>query len=212
MSDKTLGAYTRHESPDAPECDRHIAHIATQDRVLRHRNRTIRDLTQERDEARATKDMHKRRADEERARAEKAEKERDEARGALRARLGVLAEPSPLTAREHLDAAWDAAHVPADGMIPAGAKYITRNLAGGMRGPFTDGGTIPGTDPTGFESRRLLDPPAPARPERAEEIDEPLRQANAAALGGALTPEQRRALADHLAAMHVRVVGEDGAA
>ena len=44
----------------------------------------------------------------------------------------------------------------------------------------------------------------PARPEGAEGIDEHLRQANAAALGGALTPEQRRALADHLAGFGYR--------
>ncbi|OFT48872.1 hypothetical protein HMPREF3159_13185 [Brachybacterium sp. HMSC06H03] len=202
MTDKTLGAYERHESPDY--ADGGVAAAL---------------IEKEAENADAAVDYHAMWWKAERER-EKAERERDEALASVRvlARENIecherfrAAEPRPLTpdamtAREHLDAAWDAAHVPADGMIPAGAKYITRNHAGGMRGPFTDGEAIPDTDPTGFVSRRLLDPP---RPEGSEGIDEPLRQANAAALGGALTPEQRRALADHLAAMRVRVVAEE---
>ena len=80
------------------------------------------------------------------------------------------AEPRPLTAREHMDAAWDAAHVPADGMIPAGAEFITRYRSGGLRGPFADGEAVPDTDPTGFVQRRLLDPPTPGHADRLREL------------------------------------------
>lgn len=78
------------------------------------------------------------------------------------------AAPHAMTAREHLDAAWEAAHVPADGMIHAGAEYVARKREREVRGPFTTGATIPDTDPSGVLRRRLLDPPAPARPEWAD--------------------------------------------
>lgn len=62
----------------------------------------------------------------------------------------------PLTAREHLDAAWDAAHTPEDGMIPAETEYIVRFSPGTYAVRKT------GADPVSAESaftRRLLAPP-----------------------------------------------------
>ena len=91
MNDKTLGAYTRHGSPDyadggvtaalieqeAEEPDAEVRELRS---VLAReiaRGNALQDALEkaerERDEARATKDMHKRRADEERARADAAE-------------------------------------------------------------------------------------------------------------------------------------------
>lgn len=191
MSDKTLGAYTRHESPDAPECDRHIAHIAIQDRVLRHRNRAIRDLTQERDEARATKDMHKRRADEERARAEKAEKERDHWK------------------READGANEDLAHLRAAVSRPLTPDAITElvktseaRLADAIRALYPD--VAMSTYRIASAVFDALTPPA--RPEGAEEIER-LIETSPWHLAGSCSAE-----ADWLAEHGVRVVGEGGAA
>lgn len=77
------------------------------------------------------------------------------------------AEARPLTAREHLDAAWDAAHVPEDGTIPAGAEYMVRFRAGtyGVRGA----GSEP-VDAEGVFTRRLLDPPTPGHADRLREL------------------------------------------
>lgn len=75
----------------------------------------------------------------------------------------VLAEARPLTAREHMDAAWDAAHTPADGMIPAETEYIVRFNPGIYAVRKT------GAEPISAESaftRRLLDPPAPGPAEQ----------------------------------------------
>jgi hypothetical protein len=143
----------------------------------------------ERDEARATKDMHKRRADEERARAEKAEQERDEAREARTVYL-----PGPPR--------------------PLSPDAITTTFAAMVAKMLSDRGH--GWVPSHYlcESMRgaaaaLTKPPA--RPEGAEDVAVRLFQAGAA-VGVEMTEEQRDALADHLAAMRVRVVGEDGAA
>lgn len=94
----------------------------------------------ERDAARADRDA--------------AERERDEALARADA-----AEPRPLTAREHLDAAWDAAHVPADGMIPAGAEYLVRFSPGNYS--VRENGAEPISAESAF-TRRLLDPPRAA--------------------------------------------------
>ena len=154
MTDKTLGAYTRHEKHDAadfaradsarhpdgrtadrryplpgqqwcawesrpggsyhaltdaemaaggwspvrecPDPEQHNpAHDIDWQATAEQHEDTMRALIKERDEARATKDMHKRRADEERARADQAEKERDEAREARTVYLP--GPPRPLT-------------------------------------------------------------------------------------------------------------------
>lgn len=63
------------------------------------------------------------------------------------------------TAREALEAAWELAHEPEDGVIPADTRYIRRDrsdgeLLLGLLGPAVDADGI-------CAERRLLDPPAP---------------------------------------------------
>ena len=75
----------------------------------------------------------------------------------------VLGAARPATAREHLDAAWDAAHTPEDGMIPAETEYIV------WFRPGTYAVRETGAEPISAESaftRRLLDPPAPGPAEQ----------------------------------------------
>lgn len=96
-------------------------------------------------------------------RAEKAEQERDELRAAAVELAPATPDPRPLTAREHLEAAWEAAHVPADGILPKGAEYVERYGDGSFYGPLTSGGGLRADH--GVLERRLLDPPAPSRPE-----------------------------------------------
>lgn len=115
----------------------------------------------------------------------------------LRDRLNDLGEPSPLTP----DAITNETRERAYRAVAALSACDWDDMSG-----VAKGGAMALVEAVITEITR---PEPPARPEGAEEIDEPLRQANAAALGGALTPEQRRALADHLAAMHLRVVGEE---
>lgn len=111
--------------------------------------------------------------------------------------------PDAMTAREHLDAAWEAAHVPADGIIPAGAGYLWRSSTTGrvVQGVPDVEDASAGTG--GIVERRLLDP---ARPEGAEEIERLIREANREGEGVA------DKLADRLASRGFRVVTEDGAA
>ena len=71
----------------------------------------------------------------------------------------IVRDAESLTAREHLDAAWEAAYVPEDGIIPAGAEYLSRFPDGGLYiGSAWDVGVRANTR----LERRLLDPPAPA--------------------------------------------------
>lgn len=203
-------------TPDAPECDRHIAHIATQDRVLRHRNRTIRDLTQERDEARATKDMHKRRADGERARAEKVEKERDAAQHVLEEhRCGEQAErayrravavesrpltPDAMTAREHLEAAMKGGLTRED--IPNDmCDRLVASRADTVRRPTAPGDEYPRRGVRDDLLAALTEPPA--RPAGAEDLQRAMAD---------LEMDDPAGFADLLAERNIRVVGEDGAA
>ena len=63
------------------------------------------------------------------------------------------------TAREALEAAWELAYEPEDGLIPADTRYIRRDrsdgeLLLGLLGPAVDADGI-------CAERRLLDPPAP---------------------------------------------------
>lgn len=172
----------------------------------------------------ALKNVHKR--------AEKAEKERDEALRTLKEvldshdeTLREIAEgkyaaesrplsPDAMTAREHLDAAWEAAHVPEDGIIPAGADYLWRSAATGRVVQALPDEEDASAGAGGSIERRLLDPLPPARPEGAEKVDGLVEDwmntlDGDPDLGGA---DDRRSLADFLARRGVRVVTEDGAA
>ncbi|MFE5777098.1 hypothetical protein [Brachybacterium sp. NPDC056505] len=98
---------------------------------------------------------------EQRARAVKAEQERDAMRDGWNVTSNEMAALESMTAREHLDAAWSAAYVPADGIVPAGAAYITR-YEGDTLLASPDGGNAEGLPARGnWGERRLLDPPAP---------------------------------------------------
>ena len=77
---------------------------ADRDRLLRH----IEDI-----EATLTRRNERHEEDQERIRE-------------LRARVEELESPESLTVDEHIEAAWDAAHVPADGKIHPGERYIFR--------------------------------------------------------------------------------------
>ncbi|WP_087485532.1 hypothetical protein [Brachybacterium massiliense] len=104
------------------------------------------------------------------ARAEKAERERDEWKdSAIKAMADLerAEQPRPLTAREHLSAAWEAAHVPADGIIPAGADYLWRSAVTGRVVQGTPDDEAASTGAGGSIERRLLDSPS-ARPEWAD--------------------------------------------
>lgn len=110
------------------------------------------------------------------------------------------AQPRPLTARERLDAAWEAAHVPTDGIIPKGAEYVERYGDGSFYGPLTSGGGLRAD--RGVLERRLLDPPS--RSEGAEELEAVLRDE------WSFSDEDAFAdLAERLASRGVRVVSED---
>ena len=86
----------------------------------------------------------------------------------------IVRDADAITAREHLDAAWEAAYVPEDGIIRAGAEYIAKYSNGRMSGPFLSPVQV---GAHGTIERRLLDPPAPARPEGAEEWEDWLIEA-----------------------------------
>ena len=120
-----------------------IRHIADLDAVIRRRNEQIENQAHN---ARET-----RRALEEIAR------ERDEARGALRARLGVLAEPRPLTP----DAITDA-------MVERAVRaYATRRWNDGAEGYLTHAHNDAMREAL---TAALTEPPA--RPEGAEEWED----------------------------------------
>lgn len=63
------------------------------------------------------------------------------------------------TAREALDAAWELAHEPEDGIIPAGAAYLVRSPRGGT--PVSSDAGVDLKAINGIGERRLLDPPKP---------------------------------------------------
>ncbi|GAP78530.1 hypothetical protein Y09_1359 [Brachybacterium sp. SW0106-09] len=191
------------------------------DRAVADRDKAER----ERDEARATKDMHKRRADKERARAEKAEQERDEMRDAWEGAIEAVKEadalinslraaesrpltPAAMTAREHLEAAMKGGLTRED--IPNDmCDRLVASRADTVRRPTAPGDEYPRRGVRDDLLAALTEPPA--RPEGAEDVAVRLFQAGTA-VGVEMTEAQRDALADHLAAMRVRVVGEDGAA
>ncbi|MEU2418944.1 hypothetical protein ABZ546_14305 [Brachybacterium paraconglomeratum] len=164
-----------------------------------------------------------------RARAEKAEKERDEAREACqlfvrerdKARaasnrmtvtitrlLRALDLPENATADEIVKRAAVSRPLTPDAITDEMVERAHAAAAG-----FGTAADISASATFAMLTAALTEPPQ--RPDGAEEIDEHLRQANAAALGGALTPDQRRALADHLAGFGYRNPlnrAEDGAA
>lgn len=71
------------------------------------------------------------------------------------AALSVAADA--MTAREHLDAAWEAAYEPECGNVPKGAWFLTKSTTGvNVR---------VATEAFGAHGVRLLDSPTPARPE-----------------------------------------------
>ena len=114
----------------------------------------------------------------------------------------IVRDAESMTAREHLDAAWEKAHE--TDAIPAGAGCITK---------WGDGSFS--ADPAGFTrdrlakflgtERRLLDPPAPQRPEGAEEIERLLTEG----LGDFSPPATPEAIADLLAVRGLRAARRD---
>lgn len=173
MNDKTLGAYERNESPDYADGGVAAALIEQEAEEPTAEVRELRSAIA-----------------------------RELARGnALQDALDAA--PDAMTAREHLDAAWEAAHVPADGIIPEGRMFLDRGSAGVV---------VVGAAGHDLESRgsswerRLVDPPAPARPEGAEELEDLLSDW----FGENDDPDQsNRDLADHLIRKGVRVVTEE---
>lgn len=236
MSDKTLGAYKR-TTPDPDETTGEVlARLQAElRRLLDEADAELRDeadggvaaalIEQEAEKRDPSVDYHAMWWKAERER-EKAERERDEALAGVRvlARENIecherfrAAEPRPLTpdamtAREHLEAAMKGGLTRED--IPNDmCDRLVASRADTVRQPTAPGDEYPRRGVRDDLLAALTEPPA--RPEGAEDIDEHLRQANAAALGGALTPEQRRALADHLAGFGYRTpigLAEDGAA
>lgn len=74
-----------------------------------------------------------------------------------------------MTARELLDAAWEAAYVPEDGIIPKGAWAIQREPGGQILTAYAEHDNVRAQSLFAPEmERRLLDPPAPKRPEWAD--------------------------------------------
>lgn len=122
-------------------------------------------------------------------RAEKAERERDEARRERGEALDRLGETSHSLTPDAIT----------DEMVQRGAEKF-RSLPTAMSAHARVSVIL---------TAALTEPPA--RPDGAEDVAVRLFQAGAA-VGVEMTEEQRDALADHLAAMRVRFVGEDGAA
>lgn len=142
----------------------------------------------------------------ERARAEKAERERDEARKSLHEANEVVKSLRAMTARELLDAAREVSHpLPRGGTIPEGAAFWVK----GGDGPweFVSEGPRESFDTSRFPNARyvLLDPPTTKRPEGAEviaRVEAYVREVGDGAVD---------ALDDFLASRGARVVSEDGA-
>lgn len=63
------------------------------------------------------------------------------------------------TAREALEAAWELAHVPEDGIIPANSTHLRRNREDGRLFMSRAGTDIEATD--SHSERRFIDPPTP---------------------------------------------------
>ena len=99
--------------------------------------------------------------------AKRWEVEGDEARTLAASRLGKR--ENTMTARELLDAAWEAAHVPEDGIIPEGCMFLDRGTAGVV--VVGAAGNDLASRGSSWE-RRLVDPPTPKRPEGAEEWED----------------------------------------
>lgn len=137
------------------------------------------------------------------AMSDRATQWQERAEKAERDLLNVLADLESwagLTARELLDATWEVAYVPEDGIIPAGAVHIRRDGRGTIYGPTSRKVNLDADGPG--EGRRLLDPPTPKRPGGAEDIEDLLGMCDD-------MPRDRKA--DFLASRGVRVVSEEDA-
>ena len=87
----------------------------------------------------------------------------------------IVRDAESLTAREHMEKAWEKAHE--TDVIPAGAAFIRRGSGGSIEVDL-DGYTYEMKARSTFSERRLLDPPpVPKRPEGAEEWEDWLIEA-----------------------------------
>ena len=126
MNDKTLGVYKRTtHDPDETTGEALARLRATMARLLDEADVELRA------QARCPDPDEHVRYDAALAAAEKAERERDEARGALRARLGVRAESRPLTP----DAITDEMVKRAQSTYPLGAKHVREMLTAALTEP-----------------------------------------------------------------------------
>ena len=117
----------------------------------------------------------------------------------------IVRDADAMTAREHLDSAWAKAHE--TDAIPAGAGYVTKWDNGDVEAVLE--GSLHGKPSRGpVFKRRLLDPPAPARPEGAEELDEFVDR-SIRGCSDITSPETVRAISDGLAESGVRVTGSE---
>ena len=174
-----------------------------------------RSLVQERDEAKAEAAMCQTSLRGQICRAEKAEdtllmvqQQRDHLRATLTTTARQRDEADKraarsLTAREHLEAAWDAAHVvPAGTAIAPGLGYITRYEGSGEILASIEGHSAILPTRGIWGERRLLAPEPPSRPEGAEGLADDLSGWDEMDDYGnrRFTHEELDDLADHLAA------------
>lgn len=181
------GSYTRADEPVDPDGDAAWWRARAEETEVQRDEWKARTekAEQERDEARKF-------ATAEHVRATGAERERDEARADLAEYVQAQAlrtQPRPLTADDIKP------------LVREREQQITRKIREAHdRDPRPSSLRIAAAVYQGLTE--------PTRPEGAEDVAVRLFQAGAAA-GVEMTEEQRDALADHLAAMHVRVVGEE---
>lgn len=120
----------------------------------------------------------------------------------LQAQAEEPAAPKP--AREYLGMAWEAAHVPADGMIHEGESVLARDASGIRQGACPAGSTFP-AERYGIE-HRLLDPRV--EPTEEEGAAEALSRALIDSDGWVLAKGERESIAAQLAAEGWRKVEE----
>lgn len=113
--------------------------------------------------------------------------------------LGFVPAIPVTTPREAYEAAWDLAYVlPEDAVIPAGTPYIVRWHDGGLN-ILPEGVSHEVHAHVDQYDCRLLDAPAPARPEGAEEIESQIEAWVLSEDGAALDAKHLRTLADRIA-------------
>lgn len=187
--------------------------IDWQEVAERHED-TIKALVTERDEARHDRGGVRIALGRAMERAEKAEQARSEmerlvghAEGELADVRADLASWLNATPRELLDAVWEAAYVPEDGIIPKGSEYITRFRNETVTGPYVAWEDHASAAPDG--ERRLLDPPTPKRPDGAETFD-PIVDAAIRGHSEITAPDVVHAISDALAEEGVRAPERGG--